>query len=150
MFQIGTRDLVPVREKAFGGKHRIQNRWENASYIVMEKPYPNLPAYKDRLSEHDDKPRDLDCNLLFPLISVQQKKPEHVQEESSMEDDHAICKPHMSETPAHILTNLPLQITLQVFISINKHRCKEEEVPGSSLSTIGSFSCNIRIIRINK
>ena len=42
----------------------------------MEKPYPYLPVYKGRLSECDDKPTILHCNLLFPLLSVQQNKPE--------------------------------------------------------------------------
>ena len=31
--------LVLVRHKNFGGNHKIQDRWENVPYVVMEKPY---------------------------------------------------------------------------------------------------------------
>ena len=44
MIQIGSRGHGSGKGKASGGKHKIQERWENVPYVVMEKPYPNLPV----------------------------------------------------------------------------------------------------------
>ena len=37
-------DLHLVRQKVFGGKHKISDCWENAKYKVIEQQ-PNLPVY---------------------------------------------------------------------------------------------------------
>ena len=37
-------DLYLVRQKAFGGKHKIGDQWENAKYVVIEQQL-NLPVY---------------------------------------------------------------------------------------------------------
>ena len=76
------QDLVLVHQKSFGGEHKIQDRWENVSYVVMEKSYPDLPVYRVRSSKHDNTPKGLHQNLLFPLLSVQPSKPELDQEKS--------------------------------------------------------------------
>ena len=38
-------DMVLVHQKAFKGKHKIQDRWLNSSYKVLEYVRPNLPIY---------------------------------------------------------------------------------------------------------
>ena len=63
----------------------------------MEKPYPDLPVYKVTLSECDDKPRVLHCNL-FPLLRVQQNKPEPDQEESPLEQEDTLHKGTLTHT----------------------------------------------------
>ena len=37
--------MVLVWQKAFKGKHKIQDRWENIPYKVLECVWPNLPIY---------------------------------------------------------------------------------------------------------
>ena len=37
--------MVLVWQKAFKGKHKIQDRWENMPYKVLECVTPNLPIY---------------------------------------------------------------------------------------------------------
>ena len=69
------RYLVLVGQKAFGGKYKIQDNWENAPYAATEKPYPVLLVYKVASSECDDKPKALHHNLLFPLLGVLQDEP---------------------------------------------------------------------------
>ena len=36
--------LVLVRKKACGGKHKLQDRWKNVPYVVMEKNIPRLAS----------------------------------------------------------------------------------------------------------
>ena len=59
-------DLVLVRQKAFLGKHKIQDRWENEPYIVLEQVRPDAPVFKVA-REGETKSRTLHRNMLFPL-----------------------------------------------------------------------------------
>ena len=71
----------------------------------MEKPYTDLPVHKVRLSECDDIPMVLHCNLWFPLLSVQQNKPELDQKESWMEQDDTLCKGTLTHTEHDNVSN---------------------------------------------
>ena len=65
MFQIKTKKFALLRQKTFGGKHKIQDGWENDPYVVTEKPYPDMPVHKVRLSECDNKHSVLHCIFCF-------------------------------------------------------------------------------------
>ena len=56
-----------VRQKAFKGKHKIQDRWENIPYYVIEKVKDDIPVYKIQ-KEGECKTKTLHRNLLFPLM----------------------------------------------------------------------------------
>ena len=43
--KLGPGDLVLVRQKAFLGKHKIQDRWENEPYTVLEQVRPDAPIF---------------------------------------------------------------------------------------------------------
>ena len=60
--------MVPVWQKAFRGKHKIQDRWENVSYKFLECIRPNLPIYQVQMEGERIKTRLFHRNLLFPLI----------------------------------------------------------------------------------
>ena len=60
--------------------------------MVREMTQPDLPVYKMRLTEHDNKPRVLNQSLLLPLLTVQQNKPELDEEKSSMGQEDTVCK----------------------------------------------------------
>ena len=38
-------DLVLVRQTAWKGRHKIQNRWESEEYQVVGQPTPGIPVY---------------------------------------------------------------------------------------------------------
>ena len=38
-------DLVLVHQKGFKGKHKIQDKWENTPYKVVEERSPSLPVF---------------------------------------------------------------------------------------------------------
>ena len=74
-------DIVLVRQKAFKGKHKIQRRWENNHYKVIERIKDDLPVYK--VEGPAGTKRILHRNLLFPLLTRQQGEtavPECTQE----------------------------------------------------------------------
>ena len=60
-------DLVLVRQKAFKGKHKVSDKWENTPYHVIEHVGRHLPVYKVQLIGETTKFRILHRNLLFPL-----------------------------------------------------------------------------------
>ena len=60
-------DPVLVRQKAFKGKHKISDTWENAPCHVMQNVGGHLAVYKVRLVGEDTRSRVLHRNLLFSL-----------------------------------------------------------------------------------
>ena len=62
-------DHVLVRQKAFKTKHKIQDRWENTIYEILEKVDKNLPVYRVRNTEKESVERILHRNMLFPLVN---------------------------------------------------------------------------------
>ena len=62
-------DLVLVRQKGFKGKHKIQDKWENTPYKVVEQKNPGLPVFLVENTEIPSKTRVLHRNMLFPLLT---------------------------------------------------------------------------------
>ena len=42
-------DLVLVRQKTFKGKHRIQDRWENTPYHILERINTSLSTKRSKI-----------------------------------------------------------------------------------------------------
>ena len=62
-------DKVLLKCTAFKGKHKIQDRWENTIYQVIEQPLGKLPVFKIKSIEGDDKMKEVHQNFLLPLFS---------------------------------------------------------------------------------
>ena len=61
-------DRVLVRRLAFEGKHKIADRWEEDSYVVISQPNTDIPVF---VVENDNsKKRTLHRNHLLPIGSV--------------------------------------------------------------------------------
>ena len=76
-------DMVLVRQKAFKGKHKIQDKWENIPYRVEKQVDSKLPVFRVINTENPSKSRVLHRNMLFPLLT-QQLEEDQVQ--SSVDD----------------------------------------------------------------
>ena len=61
-----TDDLVLVRVVAHKGKHKIQNKWEDDEYVVLDQPNPDIPVYTVK-PVNGGRERTLHRNLLLPL-----------------------------------------------------------------------------------
>ena len=57
---------VLLKSTAFKGKHKIQDRWENTIYKVIEQPTGKMPV---KSMEGDDKMKVVHWNLFLPLFS---------------------------------------------------------------------------------
>ena len=62
-------DKVLLRHTAFIGKHKIQDRWENPIYKVVEQPFGKIPVFKIQSMEGDNEEKIVHRNLLLPLFS---------------------------------------------------------------------------------
>ena len=62
-------DKVLLKHTAFKGKHKIQDRWENTIYKVIEQPLGKMPVFKIKSTEGDNKMKVVHWNLLLPLFS---------------------------------------------------------------------------------
>ena len=67
--QLKTGDLVLVHQKGFKGKHKIQDKWENTPYKVVEQKSPSIPVFLVENTENPSKTRVLHRNMLFPLLT---------------------------------------------------------------------------------
>ena len=63
---LGIGDLVLVKQTAWKGRHKIQDRWEEEEYQVVDQPTPGVPVYVVK-SIAGGRPRVLHRNLLLPL-----------------------------------------------------------------------------------
>ena len=62
-------DKVLLKHTAFKYKHKIQDRWENAIYEVIEQPLGKIPVFNIKYMKVDDKMKVVHRNLLLPLFS---------------------------------------------------------------------------------
>ena len=66
--QLKEGDKVLLKHTAFKAKHKIQDRWENTIYEVIEQPLGKIPVFKIKSMEGDDKMKVVQRNLLLPLF----------------------------------------------------------------------------------
>ena len=70
-------DIVLVRQKVFGNTRKIEDRWENPIYRVVEKQKDG-PVYKVQRLGHrgEDSYRELHRNMLFPILQLAEEERE--------------------------------------------------------------------------
>ena len=64
--EVEVRDLVLVKQTAWKGRHKIQDRWESEEYQVVDQPTPGVTVYTVQ-GFAGDRTRVLHRNLLLPL-----------------------------------------------------------------------------------
>ena len=67
--QMKVGDKVLLKCTAFKGKHKIQDRWENTIYEVIEKQLGKILVFKIKSTEGDNKMKVVHRYLLLPLFS---------------------------------------------------------------------------------
>ena len=94
-------DLVLVKQTAWKGRHKIQDRWENREYQVMDQPTPGIPVYTVKCLT-GDQTKVLHRNLLLPLQGRLRQEGEIVGEgvtDSEEEEEERAVTPHMARAP---------------------------------------------------
>ena len=66
-------DLCLVQQKAFTGKHKIGDHWENTKYVVVGWQC-NLPVYTIKLWQGDGQTHVVHRNLLMHIAPPHQKE----------------------------------------------------------------------------
>ena len=94
-------DLVLVRQTAWKGRHKIQDRWEDREYQVVDQPTPGIPVYTVK-SLAGGKTKVLHRNLLLPLQGRLRQEGETVGEvvtDSEEEEEEKAVTPCVTRTP---------------------------------------------------
>ena len=72
-------DLVLVKQTAWKGRHKIQDRWESREYQVVDQPTPGIPVYTVK-SLTGGQTKVLHRNLFLPLQGRMRQEGETVKE----------------------------------------------------------------------
>ena len=93
-------DLVLVKQTAYKGRHKIQDRWEREEYQVVGQPTP-VPVYTVK-SLAGGKTKVLHRNLLLPLQGRIRQEGETVGEgvtDSDEEEEGRAVRPKVARAP---------------------------------------------------
>ena len=94
-------DLVLVKQTAWKGRHKIQDRWKSREYQVVDQPTPGIPVYTVR-SLTGGQTKVLHRNLLLPLQSRMRQEGEAVEErvtDSEEEEEERTETPQVARAP---------------------------------------------------
>ena len=94
-------DLVLVKQTAWKGRHKIQDRWESGEYLVVGQPTPGVPVYTVK-SLAGGRTKVLHRNLLLPLQGRLRQKGETVEEgvtDSDEEEEGRAVMPKVARAP---------------------------------------------------
>ena len=114
--KLHTGDLVLVRQKAFKGKHKIQDRWENEPYKVIQQIHSNIPVYKVK-KDGEEKIRTLHRNMLFPIAAEQTVENTVIDSEPQNSPETEI---ENQEEPVGPITRSRAKAQLQAMVKANK------------------------------
>ena len=94
-------DLVLVKQTAWKGRHKIQDRWESGEYQVVGQPTPGVPVNTVK-SLAGGKTKVLHRNLLLPLQGRIRQEGETVEEgvtDSDEEKEGRAVRPKVARAP---------------------------------------------------
>ena len=94
-------DLVLVKQTAWKGRHKIQDRWEDREYQVVDQPTPGIPVYTVK-SLGGGQTKVLHRNLLLPLQGRLRQEGETVAEgvtDSEEEEEERAVTPCVTRAP---------------------------------------------------
>ena len=101
-------DLVLVKQTAWKGRHKIQDRWEDREYQVVDQPTPGIPVYTVK-SLAGGQAKVLHRNLLLPLQGRLRQEGETVEEgvtDSEEEEEEKAVTPCVTRAPNGGPTNM--------------------------------------------
>ena len=94
-------DLVLVKQTAWKGRHKIQDRWESGEYQVVGQPTPGIPVYSVKCIT-GGKTKVLHRNLLLPLEGRIRQTGGSVEEgvtDSEEEEEGGAVMPKVARVP---------------------------------------------------
>ena len=100
-------DLVLVKQTAWKGRHKIQDKWEDREYQVVDQPTPGIPVYTVR-SLTRGQTKVLHRNLLLSLQGRLRQEGETVGEgvtDSEEEEEEKAVTPCVARAPESGPTN---------------------------------------------
>ena len=96
--ELNVGDLVLVKQTAWKGRHKIQDRREDEEYLVVDQLTPGVPVYAVK-SIAGGRPRVLHRNLLLPLQG-RIRQEDGVGEEGSSDSEGEDEMPEVARAPS--------------------------------------------------
>ena len=132
-------DLVLVRQTAWKGRHKIQDKWEDREYQVVDQPTPGIPVYTVKcLTGWQTKVSHR--NLLLPLQGRLRQDSETVGEgvtdSEGEEEENAVTpcvarvpkgNPKNTVNPQDDLTHVELEASLRSNLSFSELSSEGED-----------------------
>ena len=106
---LSVEDLVLVMQTAWKGRHKIQDRWKDREYQVVDQPTPGIPVYTVK-SLAGGQTKVLHRNLLLPLQGRLRQEGETVGErvtDSEEEKEEKAVTPCVTRAPKGGPANTP-------------------------------------------
>ena len=91
-----------VRQKAFKGKHKIEDRWENIPFCVPERIHTSLPIYRVQKEGEKSKTKVLQQNLLFLLSLEKESEDTQLNDGNALSADNSLYENHWSAKESDI------------------------------------------------
>ena len=66
-------DRVLIRKVGIKGKHKLADRWDKHPYVVIDKPFENIPVFKVQKESGDKQVKILHRNMLLPFSCIQHR-----------------------------------------------------------------------------
>ena len=91
-------DLVLVKKFSFKGKHKIQDRWENHVYEVLESSHSSPLVFRIKREDGEGGIRILQRNLLLPFktrILDEELTPQSTPQEEPEDSNQELLQPRV-------------------------------------------------------
>ena len=119
--QIG--DRVLLKRVGFTGKHKLENRWEEEVYVILEQPHENIPVYRIQREDGKGRVKTVHRNLLFPLalpVGTDQKTTKAI----SRNDPH-VEPPRVEESNTEDEQDVPTNVVISIDDQVNQTEDQE-------------------------
>ena len=74
-------DRVLIRNLGLKGKHKLADKWEQNTYLVLEQPVEDIPVFKVKREDGVGRTKILHRNQLLPFISLPREDPKAITEQ---------------------------------------------------------------------
>lgn len=91
--QLGPGDKVLVRKVGLQGRHKLADRWDRDTYVVVGQPTPDVPVYVVKREHGKSATKTIHRNLLLPISGLPVPSP---RGKTAAKDEQAVGVPSVA------------------------------------------------------
>ena len=93
-----------MKKLAFEGTHKLEDKWEDEPYLILDQPNPEVPVYVVRRESGQGKKRTLHRNNLLPIGSIN----EELSDENTPQ--RPVPRPRRQKSAPEEVTPAPVEV----------------------------------------